>query len=126
MSKFTPGPWTWSLQRARNGTVLGCVVDCANGRICWPSRATAAPNEGRPGDDPENVANARLIATAPELYEELSYLIEIADDAMRQANNDGAEWERDVVLAPARAALAKVQGSPTCTSSGSSDTGTGS
>lgn len=55
MSKHTPGPWThdetWGLILSRDGSEV------------------AACHAGRSGSKAETQANARLIATAPDLFE---------------------------------------------------------
>ncbi len=41
--------------------------------------------------------------------DELAYLVELADNAMREANNDGGEYDRNEILADARAMLAEME-----------------
>jgi hypothetical protein len=74
MNAHTAGPWKVRFQ----GPVA--VIDADNGRIPWSGLAsviTEVENEetGRRATDPEGVANARLIATAPEILEALRRLL---------------------------------------------------
>lgn len=77
-AKHTPGPWTTS------GTVVSARVGASQRPVCEIS--IAAPSKGKrySVDDhrPELMANARLIAAAPELLEAL----EQAGDIVQQAN----------------------------------------
>jgi len=83
VSAPTPGPW-----RAIGGK--GChVIEAANG-------TSVAESFGRL--DPENIANARLIAAAPDL---LTSLRELVDSPNAKQN---AAWDR------ARLAIAKTEG----------------
>lgn len=122
MSKFTPGPW--EVVESRNGYPYQISARTASDNIAgavgksitrWAAIALPSSEEGQ--------ANARLIAAAPELYEALSTLERLSRKVLEMFDGPriltGA-WD---ACDAARAALAKVQGSPTCTSSGSSDTG---
>lgn len=55
-------------------------------------------------------ANAALYAAAPDLYEALEDVIELARGAMQLANRDGAEYDVTECLAEAVAALAEARG----------------
>ncbi len=41
--------------------------------------------------------------------EELDHLVELADNAMREANNDGGEYDRNEILTDARAVLSEME-----------------
>ena len=97
MSKHTPGPWK----------AIGCEVyeDLTGGDfICEIDRRTL----DRP--DTENVANARLIAAAPELLEALRALD--AHFASSKEVNHGYACRADGEMhSLVRAAIAKAEGS---------------
>ena len=66
MTSHTPGPWT----------AHGCTLYAGTNRVAqtWTAEYDGVPTS-------EMVANARLIATAPELLESLKWALEqIADD----------------------------------------------
>ena len=77
--KFTPPPWSVPSK----GNIRGAVVEKDGEVVCDPSGA------GRHEDDAE--ANARLIASAPEMY----YILDIIDTyhAVKGVNN---RWERTI------------------------------
>ena len=77
--KFTPPPWSVPSK----GNIRGAVVAKDGEVVCDPSGA------GRHEDDAE--ANARLIASAPEMY----YILDIIDTyhAIKGVNN---RWERTI------------------------------
>jgi len=63
--KFTPGPW--KVDEAE-GLPIAVIENNEDGNgICEVGIST----------DPETVANARLIAAAPEMYELLKYMLEM-------------------------------------------------
>jgi hypothetical protein len=62
------------------------------------------------GSDSEDMPNAKLIASAPELLEALKNLINTAKVAMRDANRDGAGFDVNAELEEARAAIEKAEG----------------
>ena len=97
---FTPGPWTFTLADENSaGLVYGgekcvCEIIPKELEVTWACEEVSIAN-----------ANARLIAAAPELYEQcklfekcLTYLINSGDS--------GADLDRDKV----REVLAKVDG----------------
>jgi hypothetical protein len=95
-TKYTPGPWVHAVKRSK---IVGLpVVQAGTGRfICDVT--------GFHVDDPaafmgECLANARLIAAAPELVEALQMLVD-AEDGFHP-NGEGARWET------ARALLARI------------------
>ena len=83
MSKHTPGPWI------QVGDTVGVPV----GRVAWVFAPTSSTWT-------EEIANARLIAAAPDLLEALRGLLEVTDFYELY----GAKTEA------ARAAIAKVEG----------------
>ncbi len=94
-SKHTPGPWK------TDGDEIILSSDGRNLADVWTEFA-AIPRD-------EAVANARLIAAAPELLEALPALIVIALDSLDGMDAETREeCERDI--AKARAAIAKATG----------------
>lgn len=96
-TKHTPGPWR---QDSLGGTSIwaeprggACIADCE-------ADSFSGRTQSRPLD--ERVANARLIAAAPELLAVAQYVV------------DRAEWQRwdekDALLVMVRAAIAKATG----------------
>jgi len=78
VSAHTPGPWNYD-------TILKIL------RVGGDAYA----------DHSDDVANARLIAAAPDLFKALANLV---------ANEDGAESVKAISFAEARAAIAKARG----------------
>jgi hypothetical protein len=90
MTKHTPGPW---VQEGRH-------VEAFDGKECVMGIEIYGPED-------EALANARLIAAAPELLEVLRFtLAELEVSAIR----DGLEPEELVAVTKARAAIAKAEG----------------
>jgi hypothetical protein len=87
--QYTPGPWDVPNKSVK---IRGCSFLA---QVHW--------------EDDEAVANARLIAAAPDLLDALQGVMDILGRAESNASGTGAEW--DYVgprVAAARAALAKV------------------
>ena len=108
MSGYTKGPWT---TQGWVPTWAYIPVDAMGGRV-------ASCSKPRPDSDAysEVVANARLIAAAPELLEALEALlsdmaVETLEDAARTDPNDtdGAK-STAAKFRKARAAIAKARG----------------
>lgn len=101
MSKHTPGPWKWLHN-----------LDGHSMTINKDSKTPIAGISGMGLHVGQDVAesNARLIAAAPDLLEAQRDLVNLAEAAMKQANNNGAEYDIDGELAAARAAIAKAEG----------------
>lgn len=96
-TKWTPGPWVMTNPGG------GPVVDVA------PENEIRRPLAFLPAGDrtrAENLANAALIAAAPEMYEALRDIIEQADRCMMMIPADLA----DSIKIFGRAALAKADG----------------
>ncbi len=89
MSKHTPGPWTHGPE-SRD--------------ICGPDdESVASAATWRP--ESEEVANARLIAAAPELLAALETLLTAVDDAVdveAQASWQGAATDAEIAIAKAK------------------------
>ena len=100
----TPGPWKWD-------EGWGAILSCGDVQrlVCpvWTGGNRSGMTESEVARD---VANARLIAAAPDLLEALEDLIERAGTSMHQANSDGAEYDVDDELKAAYAAIAKARG----------------
>jgi hypothetical protein len=93
-AKHTPGPWI----------AVGYQVEIASetvADIC----TTNAHLFGQPGlhDDARAMANARLIAAAPEMLE----MLEVARDSLEVSNYEG---EEDDVLAAIASVIARAKG----------------
>ena len=101
-STFTKGPWHAFEQNGSNPKTKGLF-------------AITAPHEGGAqltvavtpfaGDGHELLANARLIAAAPELLEQCKFLEKVLTEAI-MSGDSGADLELDQL----RAVLAKVEG----------------
>lgn len=109
----TPGEWFADLSEMTGH--LGFDIKDQNGRLVATAyaRQTVSSDDRRSwtaAGQSEAVANARLIAAAPDLLEAVEDLVELAEWTMDWANNDGGEFEPDARLAPARAALRKAKG----------------
>lgn len=96
MMQYTKGPWT--LDESMRGDDYTAI----NGEG-WDELATVVTRMKMDVyDNPEGVANARLIAAAPELLEAL----EIARDHLEVCNYEG---EEDDLLAKINALLARIE-----------------
>lgn len=100
-SKHTPGPWTL----ADDGTPFVYKIGERGSNVF----SLSVQGGGHPSDVAsfdERVANARLIAAAPDL---LDALIEIVEDLTHEDHEPG-DWSQHVVVKKARAAIAKATG----------------
>ena len=93
----TPGEW-----RARNDRHGPYVVSGDGINICEMSESSRAAG---PDDDAERIANARLIAAAPEMLEALRA---VAEDA--QCAQDNALLVSSAVIEKVDNAIAEAQG----------------
>lgn len=91
-TKWTPGPWA-----VTGGDGTPCVSDPFGLDVGWPSRRKGYPA----------LANAHLIAAAPELYEALELALPIIEelDTCRDDEDDPIP-----LVAQIRSALAKARG----------------
>jgi len=93
-AKHTPGPWAVSTQG------VGFEVDSADG---WQvAQAQQRHEDGRGKEATMRLANARLIAAAPELLEALT-------DVSNQARHSDYDWPVELSRAVS-AAIAKATG----------------
>ncbi len=104
MNRHTPGPWT-------TGGVVTRVEHWPKG---WSDPICVADCHAKqaPESKSERVANARLIAAAPELLQSLDDLQEMAVSAIGNRDN-GSDFDRameslDRVAKEARIAIAKA------------------
>ena len=110
--QFTPGPWSVRDMPWATGTKH--YIDAGGGVVA----TTLSRQSVNPADKAQVLANARLIAAAPELYEALIGLLPIVFTGSPTNEQNIAHWERErdlgngqapAVLA-AYAALAKARG----------------
>ena len=119
MSKHTPGPWTWNMDKIERGPVAkGKTVHAslsAPRANCPPPYSTGVLTANWCTDSDGQVwqawisvseANARLIAAAPELLEALRTAVD---------HLEGMPDQEDVAacVVKARAAIAKAEGEKT-------------
>ena len=71
--KGTPGPWYAGEQSEISGWVDISIPGYSRNSVAFATPATSGDAEAR--RDPETLANARLIAAAPELLESLEDLV---------------------------------------------------
>lgn len=103
--KGTPGPWFAGEQSEISGWVEINIPGYSRNSVACATPATAGDAEAR--RDTETLANARLIAAAPELLEALLKLVDSCDDS------DGAQYgtlSASFVRGIAAAAIAKATG----------------
>lgn len=91
MSKHTPGPWA---------EIEGAIY-ALGGKVAQPCDGWGAATEE---------ANARLIASAPEMLEALKDWLQLADEAVRNYGEDMVHPKERGVIRSARAAIAKAEG----------------
>jgi len=99
MNKFTPGPWfaVEDIHDESDGFTYIAGYDIkSNG-------AEIVGCEGISGDSAENLANARLIAAAPDLLGAL-------EAAVTSMLDSGYNASESVVIRKARAAIARAKG----------------
>lgn len=105
---FTPGPWRYEPQDGRQNQRVICLEEIVAEYDPVKPLATVMATAWRPRGK-SAVANAHLIAAAPDLYAALYH----AHSLMMIADRSQA-WreERDKCVAQAEAALAKARGEP--------------
>lgn len=98
MGKHTPGPWRWDQG-------WGAIVAGDDGRGGCEELVTPVWREQ---DTPERLANAALIAAAPDLLEALRECI--TDDGACCMNTGQRDRRLKAIDAIARAAIARAEG----------------
>lgn len=93
MSKFTPGPWEWDCRYNSLSGANQPVISYEKYEGSWLSYEN-------------QVANARLIAAAPEMYALLQGFVTDITDEDHRAN----DWSEQVLVRNARALLSKIDG----------------
>lgn len=96
-AQHTPGPWRFHVRHSLHD---GPVVDTLAGEFV----ASTADDDSGVG-----IADAKLIAAAPDMLAALEDLIKLAKIAMGLANRDGADFIIDEALSAARSAVAKAK-----------------
>jgi hypothetical protein len=97
---FTPGPWAWD-SRNNSHYLITMANDAPHSIVLgWPNGISLS-------SDRHGLADASLIASAPDLYAALSELLRDITDYQR-INNLGGENNHAQVMA--RAALQKAEG----------------
>jgi len=101
MSKYTPGPWEAGAGKLWRHDILGVFTK--------PNKIIAACGEQRGDDEEESIANAYLIAAAPELFESGK---EMAEAVALLPAEDGRILGLLPILCRLRAAIAKTEARP--------------
>lgn len=102
MSAHTPSPWEAKCAKDGCGDI-GIVGDCGVVAECFHDIRKFGENAHS-----ECLANARLIAAAPELLEALKSIVTSLSD-----NDDEGMIEHSEQIIAARAAISKATGEPT-------------
>jgi hypothetical protein len=103
MSKHTPAPWNMSRRGNYSHQINGDK---------WDALATVSTRMfGDDVDDVEGMANARLIASAPELLEALKELYAVVKEYEDLVCGEAPSTHRNAVN-KARQAIAKAEGKP--------------
>ena len=113
MTKFAPGPWKVCITKKAQKSGLRPGIDTAQERFGFTIVAAEHKNsEGIFGRTPdEAMANAALIAAAPEMYAALENIVVMTDaDDDDSYRSDDREGCLDTVYAVAKAALRKADG----------------
>ncbi len=98
--KHTPGPWHSTGRYVGSGHAKMNICECSDNSGCWSNA-------------PEAVANARLIAAAPELLEACMAMLEWDDREKDHAVDFYAGMDLcRAAFDKARAAIAKATGEP--------------
>ena len=100
MSKHTKGPWTQNGSKVRNAN--RCIVaDVRDLDHANPATAHAA------------LANARLIAAAPEMLEALKDIVSLTENGWHGARRESLDGQRLLAcLNRARSVIFKARGEP--------------
>lgn len=96
VAPHTPGPWTATMQKSKDGRDLGWIIDSPEGRIGWSSYANTKTNQGDTPPYEQSGINACLIASSPALLK----VCKLALNAFE--NNWAIDWnEISAVIAKA-------------------------
>ena len=115
--KFTPGPWVSNPRTILYGGMRaedGYVINALGGeRAAWYGLAQVV-TETEDGDrNIEGVANAKLIAAAPDLYDALELTLQACYSLEEYQHNvlgDDSQYQTGSLIEQAKAALAKARG----------------
>lgn len=102
--RFTPGPWRIGTANGYNASNI--YTDDGENGICQMYGIALHRTVNEVQSDP-GMANARLIAAAPDLYRELAYLVSMIEPLEREGR---IQIPGIATLNGARAALAKARG----------------
>jgi hypothetical protein len=111
-SKFTPGPW--SVPHFASDGPCDCAYIFSDSQRGFGSVATVSWHSEEQESRETCIANACLIAAAPELLEALSELVKVNvehNEAIARITGAPTGW-KDSYLDAARAAIAKATASP--------------
>lgn len=100
-SKHTPGPWTYESPDEVS------IRDADGGRLAQLTFLRGRHGSGGRRTTNEVIANARLIAAAPELHAELTQLVRLLEPLERDGSLNVPGL---ATLSGARAALSKARG----------------
>lgn len=105
-AKFTPGPWYYRPYNEDSG--YGNSADWAGQQIMGGEEdfVLATLNHDGPNDE----ANARLIAAAPDMYEALQTFVSQYVDLVESGDAGFWDAEKEPKVIAARAALQKAEG----------------
>ena len=113
MSKHTPGPWfvaDWTCFDGDNLLTVEArepeITEAGQSGI-WPDgirKMKVASTDDGSFDRSTNLANARLIAAAPEMYEALQMFLAYNDQG------GPLHFDTDAMWAKARSVMAKIEG----------------
>lgn len=104
MSKHTPGPWQAIGTDPAEGGDWFWIKAQPHSALRGFSKEIGVVNGGQ--NDPEQQANARLIAAAPDLLKALTEIVSQID----QGDSSGKVFSRDHCITSARAAIAQATG----------------
>jgi hypothetical protein len=90
MSKHTPGPWKISDELTDDCHI---VIDLG------PNDGCVLIERQMPGHDSQDMPNANLIAAAPEMLEELKFLVETCIETFSREYADGGTYEVEQIEA---------------------------
>lgn len=103
---YTPGPWRW--EGGKDLWHFGNGYDCHNASD--PHRFTGITIDTALRDSEILHGNMALIATAPELLNALEDMLNLAINAMREANNCGGEFDINGETEYVKRLIAKAKG----------------